>query len=101
VHCDEIVVICQSYKTSDLFEAAFLKYLGFVFVRSDSIRGAKTSWEFRVPAHDLIIAKEEFTNAETTLLLVPYISAIKSCQSAEKRARDNMGIYTTPAYTSN
>jgi len=79
--------------TEDVFTAAFLHYCGYELIScSTALRSA--SWKYEVPECDAEICTTEMKNDQTSILFVPFVSAMKSVQHAAKLSRQQMGHFS-------
>ncbi len=84
----------QAEVIDDAFFAAYVTYLGHEIIKC-STGPSGTVWTFLVPECDFEIMRQEFDDAETSLFVQPFTSAVKRVFSFQKQARQYSGEYIT------
>jgi len=84
-------------EVTDWILASLISYSGYPIFRCTSDGGNQnTTWVFKnVPSEDLKILEEEVTRYDTSVMLLPFLSALKTVQEVQKRAKRNMGMFSS------
>lgn len=82
----------MTIQVEDAFHAAYLHYAGYTM--QSCTTGITTYWKFEIPECDAAIVQEELHDSETTILYLPFVSALKAVQHAAKLARQNLGYWS-------
>ena len=84
------------HEVSDFALALLLAHDGYPVVKCMSDGwNANTIWVFKdIPECDFAIYQEEVLKPETTVKLLPLLSALQTLQAAQKAAARNCGVWT-------